>query len=237
MAGTLGRVDAVLVGLLLENIGRNVNRYRPLWYPRSGVPAAKPRFVLEGERLALVPQPFASLGELAASVRDGSVIGRIAEHEYWLGRPDVWTGRWSALGRLIGGYLAYSERAPERLWLDREGEPYRTTIALVESFHREALAAGARDAVVLVFPLKKELFAFAADGAMFWQELLRELEVRKVPCLDLVGPLADAHRRCETDPSLGTVYVAGHLSSVGNAVVAATLHEWLVRRGLLSERR
>ncbi len=47
-----GPAEALLVGLMLENIGRNVNRYRPLWYPRAQ-PAAKPRYVL-GPRAATV---------------------------------------------------------------------------------------------------------------------------------------------------------------------------------------
>jgi len=50
-----GPVEALLVGLMLENIGRNVNRYRPLWSTRSGVCFTKPRFLLEdGERLPVL---------------------------------------------------------------------------------------------------------------------------------------------------------------------------------------
>ena len=55
--GLRGARVAVL-SLLLENIGRNVNRWRPLWTPRTLTPLAKPRFVLEGGALRLVPQPF-----------------------------------------------------------------------------------------------------------------------------------------------------------------------------------
>src|SRR5437867_893386 len=38
--------DVVCIGLMLENTGRNVNRYRPLWYPSDPGCYAKPRFVL-----------------------------------------------------------------------------------------------------------------------------------------------------------------------------------------------
>jgi hypothetical protein len=79
--GLHGARVAVL-GLLLENIGRNVNRYRALWTPRTETPLAKPRFVLVAGRLELVPVPFAAPHELADAVRDGTVLERLAEHEY-----------------------------------------------------------------------------------------------------------------------------------------------------------
>ena len=44
--------DQALRRAALENIGRNVNRYRPLWHPNSGATGAKPRFVLSGDALA-----------------------------------------------------------------------------------------------------------------------------------------------------------------------------------------
>src|SRR6185503_20431904 len=57
---------ALLVGIMLDNIGRNVNRYRPLWYAEA-LPAVKPRYVLRGDELELVPQPFATRAEFVAA--------------------------------------------------------------------------------------------------------------------------------------------------------------------------
>jgi lysophospholipase L1-like esterase len=226
----LGRdlgADVVCIGLLLENIGRNVNRYRPLWNTRTGFCATKPRFVLgaSGE-LELIPQPYATREELADAVRDGSVLEAIAEHEHWTG-PGVPTGRLSSLGRLLGGALAYRARSPERLWCDVDGEAFAVTVTLLETFHREALADGARLAPVLVFPSKQELVHVAEGGERYWTPLLDALAERGVPALDLAVPLAAKHRECLADPGLGTVYYGGHLSSVGNAVVARAVEEWL----------
>jgi hypothetical protein len=231
----VGRLDAdvVVIGLLLENIGRNVNRYRPLWNTRTGFCAAKPRFLLgEGGGLELLPQPFATKDALRAALREGTLIERIAEHEHWYRRPPVPTGRWSSLVRIGAGAIAALERSPERLWSDPAGEPFRVTLELLESFHREALADGARAALVVIFPLKQELYEFARTGERYWDGLAAELERRGVDYLDPIPSLAETHRACERDPALGTVYFGGHLSSVGNGVVAAALHAWLVERGL-----
>lgn len=224
--------QVALLGLLLENIGRNVNRYRALWTPRTETPLAKPRFVLAGGELTLVAQPFASARELAAAVRDGTVLARLAEHEHWRGRPEIPTGEWSALGRLLGGLVAYRARSPERLWLDRQGEPRAVTLALVEAFRRESTALGARRALVLVLPMKEELDEFRASGRAYWAELVDELARRGIEHLDLAPALAAEEARLETEGTGQTLWVAAHLSSVGNLVVARELLAWLVARGL-----
>jgi hypothetical protein len=220
--------EVVCLGLMLENIGRNVNRYRPLWATRSGVCVTKPRFVLAHDgSLELVPQPFASREELHAAIVDGSVMARVAEHEYWLGRPVLPTGKLCALVRLAGGYLAYRERAPARLWRDPAGEPFRVTLAILEAFHRQALLDGARCAPVLLFPAKEDLCAFALEDRPYWDALRSELERRGIPCLDLIAPLARRARELDEDPPTRSLYVDGHLSRAGNAIVARELLAWI----------
>ncbi|HEX6884005.1 MAG TPA: hypothetical protein VF530_11535 [Planctomycetota bacterium] len=224
--------EVVCLGLMLENIGRNVNRYRPLWSTFTGACLAKPRFVLGPDGApALLPQPFATREELHAAILDGSVLARVAEHEYWLGRPTIPTGSLSSLVRLAGGYLAYRQRSPERLWRDPAGEPFRVTLAILEGFHREALADGARLAPILIFPAKEDLREHALAGKPYWGALLAELDRRGVPYLDLIEPLAAAARAQPEDPPGRRLYVDGHLSAQGNAVVAQALREWLAAHG------
>ena len=217
--------SVVVLGLLLENIGRNVNRYRPLWNPRTQSPLAKPRFVLAGERLELVPQPFESPFELARAAREGSMLAALAEHEYWSGRPRLWTGHASSIARLAAGFFAYRERDPRRLWLDESGEPRRVTLALVESFRAEAAALGARDFLVLLFPMREEFADYLAEDRGYWSDLPRLLRARGLECLDLAPALA-----AETGAAPSSLYKLAHLSEAGNEVVARELRDWLVRR-------
>ncbi len=225
----LGRglgAEVVCVGLMLENIGRNVNRYRPLWSTRTGVCMTKPRFLLdEGGALSLLAQPFETRAQLHAAILDGSVVTRVAEHEYWLGRPDVPSGRWSALARLAYGYFAYRARSPARLWREPEGEPFRVTLAILAAFQRQALADGARLAPVLIFPAKEDLERYALPGRPYWGALLAELERRDLPYLDLIEPLSAAARA--QPEGAAALYQGGHLSRLGNSTVARALLAWI----------
>ncbi|NOT30308.1 MAG: SGNH/GDSL hydrolase family protein [Planctomycetes bacterium] len=224
--------EVVCIGLMLENIGRNVNRYRPLWATRTGVCVTKPRFVLDaGGAPVLVPQPYATRAELLAAILDGSVLEHVAEHEYWLGRPTVPSGKLSAFVRLSAGYLAYRERTPARLWREPAGEPFRVTLALLEHFQREVLADGARLAPVLVFPAKEDLTRYALTGRPYWLELYAELERRGLPFLDLIEPLVERARAEPGEHGVQRLYEGGHLSALGNAVVARALGEWLRAHG------
>ncbi|MBK8178342.1 MAG: hypothetical protein IPK67_05485 [Planctomycetes bacterium] len=232
----LAGARVVVVGLLLENIGRNVNRYRPLWNARTLAPLAKPRFVLEDGELVLVAQPYATAPEFARAVRDGSVLAQLAPAEYWSGRPVLPTGRWSALGRLAAGWIAYGERDPRKLWLDREGEPRRVTLALLERFRESARRLGALEFLVLVLPMREELADFRRTGSGYWSGLAEELSGRGLPALDLAPALAQEDARCEQDPARPTLYVAAHLSSHGNRVIALEIERWLVGRGRLPAR-
>ena len=223
--------EVVVIGYLLENVGRNVNRYRPLWYPSSGFSNTKPRFVLDpAGTLELLPQPYGTREELRESILDGSVIEDIAEHEYWLGRPRVPTGRLSAFARIGAGYLAYKARSPERLLSDSEGEPFRVTVALLERFQREALEDGARWAPILLFATKEDLRDHASGRKPYWKEFVAELERRGLAVIDVIDPLAERARELAAEKSAASLFFGGHLSKVGNAVVAHEILAWLETR-------
>jgi hypothetical protein len=228
--GLLG-ADVACLGILLENIGRNVNRYRPLWNMRTGICLTKPRFVLDArDELVLVPQPYATRIELAEAILAERVLEDVAEHEYWLGRPPVPTGKLSSLVRVACGFLAYRERTPARLWRDEAGEPFRVTLALLAAFQAEARAAGARHAPILVFPAKEDLRNHALPGRPYWTGFFAELERRGIEFIDLVTPLAERARADGEEPPGASLYKGGHLSKVGNALVAQTLRDWLRAR-------
>src|SRR5215210_5385973 len=48
---------AVLIGHMVENINRVVNRFRPFYEPAGGLILSKPRFLLEGQGLSLLANP------------------------------------------------------------------------------------------------------------------------------------------------------------------------------------
>lgn len=210
----------VLIGLQIENLGRNVGRYRPLYYPNANACAAKPRFVRgAGGGLELVPLPFATEAELVRAVADGSVLGRLREHEHWADPTPSWLGV-SALARIAAGRFAYAARDVERLCTETGAEPFLVTLDLVETFHREALAAGATAAPVVLFMSGDQIRPYADGGPRFWAELARAIEARGIPCLDLGDTLRDGWLGGR-DPDY---FRRAHLGPPANERVARAIH-------------
>ena len=221
-------VDVVFIGLLLENIGRNVNRYRPRWYPRAGSATAKPRFIEGPETLELIGIPYDNELSLLNAVATGSVLDDLAQHEFW--KEDFVPGPLglSGLWRLYAGRRFYRERELPRLWGAREREPFRVTTRVLKAFHSFASSPEgnrARLVPILIFPTKDDLARLGQTGDRYWQPLLDWLIEEQLPFVDLSDALAAAEAdRQPGDPELWTY---SHLSPAGNAVVARTLYGYL----------
>ncbi len=222
--------DAVLVGFLLENIGRNVSRYRPVYNPWTPYVAAKPRFLLGPDGLELLPLPFRDRRSLLEAVEDGTVVSRLEEGDYWPRHRLPGLLRHSSLMRLAAAYFAYEMRRFERLYEEVEGEPFRTTLALFESFRREALARGSRRVAVLVFPREKDLRRLVDGGDRFWSTLLDALAARSIEFLDLAEALLGPYREGVRTGAVG-IFLTGdrHLTAAGNRIVAEAVRGWLER--------
>ena len=225
----------VCIGLMLDNLQRNVNRYKPALDPDLFV-AVKPRFVLVGGELKLLPQPFATEEQMLAAAEDGSIAELSRPGEHWAD-PDLPALLWrSSFVRLAATWLARRSRDLRGLWLDRDGEPRRVTLAILETFHREALADGARAAPVLVWPPESELVALLEGGERYWKPgLLDELDARGIAWIDLSEPLSVAAGG--SPQGVAPLYSGNHLSRAGNAVVAGTLRDWVRARGLAERPR
>src|SRR5262245_19276844 len=227
-----GPAEALVVGVMVENIGRNVNRYRPLWHPRTQ-PAAKPRYLVRPEGLELIAQPFASLAELVAAVRVERAPSALAAHEFW-GDSHVpaWL-EWSTFARAFAARAAYAERDLVHLWTDTTSEPFRTTVALLEAFRGPAQAAGEARLLVLLFPMRENVQDLLAGGEGYWRPLLEALDQRRIEWLDASEPLVAEARRCGAD----ALYRSSHFSPLGNEVVARAPAARLAARPTRPRRR
>ena len=217
---------AVLIGIMLEDIGRNVSRYRPWYYPSTPVAYAKPRFRLDGGgSLIEVPLPYADFPEYLHAVANGTVVEDLRDHDHWF---DAGTfGSSLVTVRLVSGVFAYLARDHRRAWEDARSEPYRVTQALLRTFHAEALADGATLAPIVVFPALTDLEAKLAEGRSYWAPALDQLREGGLPVIDLADPLA-AHCH-ERRLAAAEIYTGGHLDPSANNLVAEVLLDWLER--------
>jgi hypothetical protein len=128
--------------------------------------------------------------------------------------------------------MADREREVSGLWADPTGEPFRVTLALIAQLRREALAGGARAALVLVLPRENDLEELVRGRAPFWQTLLDELDAEHIAWVDPSPELAGLQQQTRARGG-SSIYVGGHLSRAANEVVAAALLGWLKRAGHL----
>jgi hypothetical protein len=133
----------VLIGLMLENLLRNVSVYRPAYYHKTSSISVKPRFRFDGEgSLDLAPMPVESASELRSAIRDGSLVPILMESDYWVRRAPLAYVRsrlfLSSLARLIYGAYERGHRDPERYYTNRSSEPYRVTQKILKNFRDEA---------------------------------------------------------------------------------------------------
>lgn len=217
-----------LMGYMVENIGRSVNRYRPLWHTRTNACGAKPRFRLVGERLELVPIPYATSAELLAAIADDSIVRDLAEHEYWGAETRMTYLHFSSFARIAAGRWADRRREAHRLYADLEAEPAATTLAILEAFSREARAAGAERAVVLVYARSDELHAGEVLRSPVWGPFLQRLRERGVEVLDTSIAFAHAFEAAG-EQAQQRLFSGGHYSREGNAVIAREVRAWLAR--------
>ena len=76
--------DVVLIGIMSENINRNVNTYIPFYRPDSW-PSTKPRFILDEQgELSLVENIFGKFEDYERLLTPShALIEELGEHDYW----------------------------------------------------------------------------------------------------------------------------------------------------------
>jgi len=215
--------DIVLIGLMAENILRNVSVYRPAYNHGTDTIAVKPRFRLDATgSLELVPCPVRSAEELQKCVQSGELLETLYQTDYWVRRGiEAYQGSLLFKSAMVRAAYAGFERwhPPGRYYRATSGEPFRVTARILHKFHETALRDGAQKAIVLFFPGEGEISETLRGEPPYWMPMTEDLRTAGIPVIDLTAPLAEAVQ----GEGLSTYYRIGHLSPKGNAVVADTL--------------
>jgi hypothetical protein len=220
----------VLIGFMSENVGRMVNTFRPFYFPNSGMAFAKPRFGLEGEGIALWPNPLpdreAYRRLLAEPARE---IPRVGEHDYYYQRRS----RRSRFDFLPSVRMAWVLR--ERFFdqpimrggvYNPRSEAFEVSVRVVDAFYREALDHGSLPVVVL-FPQRGDILDRREGRPLLYGPLLDALRERRLLTVDLMA----AFDRYDPGHTLVRKKFI-HYPPEGNAMVANYLADWLREQGL-----
>jgi hypothetical protein len=213
------RPDVVILGLINHDLFRSLAVYSFVSFPGWPFPFAKPRFVLDGERLSLLNVPLPSPSSILAAPS----ITELPFIEYDPGyQAEDW--RWHVLDSsylyrlLVSRWRTWS--GPDRRRAD--ARVIELNRAIVRAFVNEASAAGSRPLLVY-FPSDRDFRRRAEQAG--WESLAQTvLRGSGLPYTDLTPCLATQ------DPA--QLFGPGHYSSRGNAAVATCLSDTV--RGLLA---
>ena len=227
--GAAWRPCAVLIGHMLENINRVVNRFRPFYLPRDSRSVSKPRFVLDGDGLRLLPNPVRSVEQLKDP---GWVEANLGPDDAWyfpgtfvpnpLDRLDLVRLIRSAAYRNVHDQkaMAWGPGTAERLY-QPGNEAFEVVVRVLSGFAEQVRADGATP-VVLVFPTTGEFRSLRSGGPRPYAALLDALRQRDVPTIDLGDALGEQSRT-----SAPQDLAARHYTPLGNSVVAHALADRL----------
>jgi hypothetical protein len=234
-ARALATTPVVALGVVLENVNRLVNTYRPFYYRDTGVPLTKPRFVQEAGALRLLPNPIQraqDLGRLA----DPAFVDAIGAQDFWYSRgdlprlgfpyarllmsPAVWR---QALEGGRGRRSEIAERPARNLWKDPQARAL--FLAIVDAFATDVAAAGARPLFVIL-PGKPHVDQRRAGQPIPGYEPVKaHLEERSYDRLDGIAELS-----ASDEPSEALFRPGGHLSPLANRMLARALAAALCSR-------
>jgi hypothetical protein len=214
---------AVLIGYMVENVNRVVNRFRPFYQPETGITLGKPRFLLQGDGLELLPVPARS----ALDYGDAAWVEReLGPHDFWY-FPGVFAsspldlshvvrlGRTVTYQRKFEPLRADNDEARDIGWAYRPGsEGLEVTSRILIEFARQVEADGATP-VVLVFGRKSDVVAMRHNEKKVYEPLLQRLNRANISTIDLTERLFTASKDAGVERLIDK-----HYRALGNAVVA-----------------
>lgn len=134
--------DIVIFGVQPENINRNVNVFRVLYRPRTGIPLAKPRFVLTASELSVVNQPVVPPEALSKIYRD---LARhpLAAYEFYYDSRHLSSEWWSESRLLVFASDAWNQLTAKPEDYSRDSERVRLGIAILDAMASDVASANA----------------------------------------------------------------------------------------------
>lgn len=209
------RPGVVVFAFQPENVLRNLNVFRPLYYAGTEVPLSKPRFVVRGDALELLNVPALPPDELLP------VLEAMPQHPLFAyeGFYAPWYQRHWWLGSRLAAVAATVTigRAAAEFRLDPESRELARR--LVTRFASEVASDGAAF-VVVHLPRREDLEARRAGRSVWYDALLRD-DLAPLGVADPTSAVATV------DPTLFAP--RGHYSPALNAIVGAALTEPVLR--------
>jgi hypothetical protein len=220
--------NVVIIGFTPVMMKRTVSVYRR-FLVSSDYPLVKPRYTIgDGGELTLIQSPLRQLSDYERFLEEPRAIRDLGRHDHWY-RPLMYENvffDYSATVRLLVSlYHRMDNRYlnPDRIVrggvFNESSTAFQIQTELLEMFFIEA-AKTSELVFVVIFPDRSSILAGAEGSTVVYDPLVRHLDVREIPHLDLLDAFLAAG-----DPTIVDSWFmpGGHYSPAGNAIVAAQL--------------
>jgi hypothetical protein len=217
---------AVLIGYMVENVNRVVNRFRPFYQPDTGITLGKPRYIVRDGQLQLLPSPARQVSDYA----DVDWVEReLGPNDFWY-FPGMFAGdifdlsqfvrlaRTAAYDKKYQPLLDDNDEARDIAWAyapDSEGLDIAARVLI--GFAQQVQADGATP-IVLIFGRKSDVIAMRHGEKKVYDPLLQRLDDAGLTTIDLTDGLYRASRDGGVERLIDK-----HYRARGNQVVADTL--------------
>ena len=227
----------VIIGFEEENQDRNVNRFRPFYAFGTGIPLTKPMFVLDGEGLRLLENPFESLAALADKIRSdpNGFLDIVCPYDLFCDPERYRTSPWDAIKSYrILHTLAFdlqggNQRSPEQLAQEEE-QIKQTSLRLIHMFVQSVREHRATP-VVVMFPGLGTVERYQKGKPPVYAEGVRLLQSQGIYVLDLAASFVEAN-----GPNLDFTHFfapGGHYNDAGNRVVSQAIINFLCQNQII----
>jgi hypothetical protein len=233
--GLAYRPDIVLIGYISEDISRHINTFRPFTQPLTGMPLAKPRFLLEGEKLVLAPNPMQDVKQYQALLENPQdTLKQLGKHDVRYQhayRPGPFDFLPSV--RLAKEFIQFCRYPEDALFTGGEynldSEAYRVTEKIFDEFVKAALKEGSLP-ILIIFPNQSDLRDYRRKGGVEYAPLLRHFEEQGYLFIDAVHAFDGDASKLELEEIFD-----GHYRPLGNKLVGMHIHHFLTKQDLFSK--
>ncbi len=224
----------VILGVLPENVNRVVNIYRPFYTYTDTTMGTKPMFLKQGGTIRLVPNPIASVPELAKLDQE-QFLEELGKVDYWyqfdkklpkFSFPYTFSCYcWKDIlySQLMAGMSDYAKRSARHPWnLYDEDGPLSIMCYVADRFVATARSRGS-EPLILIMPHKDNITEVTDKGFVREARFIEYLSRKGYPFLDGVKAIADMK---PTKQDLDAWY-GSHATAQGNNVLADLLSKRL----------
>ena len=233
--GTAFQPHIVFIGYMTENISRNVNLFRPFYYPRTNIPLFKPRFVIRDGKLVLLPNPITQLSDYQELLNHPrKTLSRIGRNDYFYkNRYKSGPFDFSPFVRLIKMTIN-NVRSSSQYGIfqnsryNKNSEALAVTTKLFDEFHQAALRNGSLP-IILIFPRIQDVEVYRGTGEKLYAPLLAYLDAAGYDYIDCVEAFSNPDPKIDID----AWFVRGsHYTPYGNKFIADHISSYLYEQGL-----